>query len=111
MPEVPLMPFDVTSRFEQAIPFGLQEYLELVDTMGRALYPAKRGVIPANIPALPARLGMDAEAFIVCADHFFRDFAGAVGTPAKLIELAAQRQQRALRGLAAAKRVFETKAA
>ena len=111
LPEAPLMPFDVTSRFEQAIPFGLQEYLELVDTMGRALHPAKRGVIPANTPALLARLGMDAEAFIACADHFFRDFAGAVGTPAKLIELAAQRQQRALRGLAAAKRVFETKAA
>ena len=111
LPEAPLMPFDVTSRFEQAIPFGLQEYLELVDTMGRALHPAKRGVIPAATPALLARLGMDAEAFIVCADHFFRDFAGAVGTPAKLIELAAQRQQRTLRGLAAAKRVFETKAA
>ena len=111
LPEAPLMPFDVTSRFEQAIPFGLQEYLELVDTMGRALHPAKRGLIPANTPALLARLGMDAEAFIVCADHFFRDFAGAVGTPAKLIELAAQRQQRALRGLAAAKRVFEIKAA
>ena len=111
LPEAPLMPFDVTSRFEQAIPFGLQEYLELVDTMGRALHPSKRGLIPANTPALLARLGMDAEAFIVCADHFFRDFAGAVGTPAKLIELAAQRQQRALRGLAAAKRVFEIKAA
>ena len=96
LPEAPLMPFDVTSRFEQAIPFGLQEYLELVGTMGRALHPAKRGVkrgvIAANTPALLARLGMDAEAFIVCADHFFRDFAGAVGTPAKLIELAAQRQ-------------------
>ena len=79
--------------------------------MGRALHLAKRGVIPAAIPALLARLGMDVEAFIVCADHFFRDFAGAVGTPTKLIELAAQRQQRALRGLAAAKRVFNTKVA
>ena len=111
LPEAPLMPFDVTSRFEQAIPFELQEYLELVDTMGRAMHPSKRGLIPATTPALLARLGMDAEAFIACADHFFRDFAGAVGTPAKLIELAAQRQQRALRGLAAAKRVFDTKAA
>ena len=79
--------------------------------MGRALHLAKRGVIPAAIPALLARLGMDVEAFIVCADHFFRDFAGAVGTPTKLIELAAQRQQRALRGLAAAKRAFNTKVA
>ena len=46
---------------------------------------------------LRRRLGMDAEAFVACADHFFRDFADAVGTPAKLIELAAHRQQRALR--------------
>lgn len=30
LPEAPLMPFDPTSRFEQAIPFGLQEYIELV---------------------------------------------------------------------------------
>ena len=105
------MPFDVTSRFEQAVPFGLEEYLELVDTMGRALHPAKRGVIPATTPPLLTRLGMDAEAFIACADHFFKDFAGAVGTPAKLIEIAAHRQQRALRGLAAARRVFEAKAA
>ena len=60
---------------------------------------------------LRRRLGMDAEAFVACADHFFRDFADAVGTPAKLIKLAAHRQQRALRGLAASRRVFEAKAA
>ena len=111
LPEAPLMPFDATGRFEQAVPFGLEEYLELVDTMGRAVHPAKRGLIPVTTPPLLARLGMDGEAFIACADHFFRDFASAVGTPAKLIELAAHRQQRALRGLAAARRVFEAKAA
>lgn len=54
---------------------------------------------------------MDAEAFIACADHFLKDFAGAVGTPAKLMEIAAHRQQRTLRGLAAARQVFEAKAA
>ncbi len=111
LPEAPLMPFDVTSRFEQAIPFGLQEYLELVDTMGHAVHPDKRGVMPATTPPILTRLGMDAEGFINAADHFFKDFASAVGTPAKLIEIAAQRQQRALRGLAAAKKVFERKAA
>ena len=52
------MPFDPTSGFAQVVPFGLEEYLGLVDTMGRT-----------------------------------------------------HRQQRCLRGLAAAKRVFETKAA
>lgn len=43
-----------------------------------------------------------------CSGH---NFASAVGTPAKLIELATHRQQRCLRGLAAARRVFEAKAA
>ena len=111
LPEAPLMPFDATGRFEQAIPFGLQEYIELVDTMGRAVHPAKRGAIPATTPPILARLGMDAQGFINAADHFFKDFASAVGTPAKLIEIAARRQQRALRGLAAARRVFEVRAA
>ena len=111
LPEAPLMAFDMTGRFEQAIPFGLQEYIELVDTMGRAVHPAKRGAIPATTPPILARLGMDAEGFIHAADHFFKDFASAVGTPAKLIEIAARRQQRALRGLAAARRVFEVRAA
>ena len=111
LPQAPLMPFDATGRFAQAVPFGLEEYLELVDTMGRAVHPGKRGAIAATTPPLLSRLGMNAEAFIACADHFFKDFAGAVGTPAKLIEMAAHRQQRALRGLAAARRVFEAKAA
>jgi REP element-mobilizing transposase RayT len=111
LPEAPLMPFDATGRFEQAIPFGLQEYIELVDTMGRAVHPAKRGAIPSTTSPILARLGMDAEGFINAADHFFKDFASAVGTPAKLIEIAARRQQRALRGLAAARRVFEARAA
>lgn len=66
---------------------------------------------PPNTPPLLARLGMNAETFIAAADHFFKDFAHAVGTPAKLIALAAHRQSRALRGMAAARRVFEAKTA
>jgi hypothetical protein len=33
LPEAPLMPFDATGRFEQAIPFAFADYLELVDTV------------------------------------------------------------------------------
>ncbi|TAG43561.1 MAG: transposase [Betaproteobacteria bacterium] len=109
--KAPLMPFDPTSRFEQAVPFGLEEYIELVDTLGRAVHPAKRGFIPETTPPLLSRLGMCAEAFISCADHFFKDFASAVGTPAKLIEMAAQRQQRTLRGMGAARQMFEARVA
>ena len=57
LPEAPLMPFDATGRFEQAVPFGLEEYLELVDTMGRAVHPGKRGLIPVTTPPLLARPG------------------------------------------------------
>lgn len=105
------MPFDPTGRFEQAIPYGLEEYFDLVDSMGRAVHPRKRGAIAPHTPALLARLGMNAESFFAAADHFFKHFAHAVGTPARLIELAAQRQSRALRGMATARRVFEPRAA
>lgn len=111
LPEAPLMPFDPSGQFEQAVPFGLEEDLDLVDTMGRVLHPGKRGVIPASTPALLSRLGMDAEAFMASADHFFKDFATAVGTPAHLIALAAHRQQRCLRGLAAARRMWNARVA
>lgn len=47
-PEAALMPFDPAGRFAQTEPFGLEEYLELVDTMGRAVHPKKRGAIPPN---------------------------------------------------------------
>ena len=103
LPEAPLMPFDPTGRFAQAVPFGLQEYLDLVDTVGRVVHPTKRGTIAHHVPPLLQRLGIDTEAFIACADTFFRSFANAVGTPASLAQLAARRQARALRGMATAR--------
>ena len=106
LPEAPLMPFDPTGRFAQAVPFGLQEYLDLVDTVGRVVHPAKRGAIAQHAPPLLQRLGMDTEAFIACADTFFRTFAHAVGTPASLVRLAARRQARALRGMATARKML-----
>jgi len=107
LPEAPLMPFDPTARFTQAVPFGLQEYLELVEGVGRCMHPAKRGAIGVQAPPILQRLGMDVEAFIACADTFFRTFAHAVGTPASLVRLASARQCRALRGMALAGRVLQ----
>lgn len=108
LPEAPLMPFDPTGRFAQGVPFGLEEYLDLVDTVGRVVHPKKRGAIASHVPPLLQRLGMDAEAFVACADTFFRTFAHAVGTPASLIKLACARQRRALRGMATARKMVHT---
>ena len=106
LPEAPLMPFDPTGRFAQGVPFGLAEYLDLVDTVGRVVHPKKRGTLAHHAPPLLQRLDMDTEAFIACADTFFRTFAHAVGTPASLVKLAAQRQARALRGMGTARQVL-----
>lgn len=35
LPLSPLMPFDATAQLANAIPFGFEEYLELVETTGR----------------------------------------------------------------------------
>ena len=74
LPEAPLMPFDLTSGFA-----GGAVWLGGVPGLGRYHGPRRtpkqaRGH-PASTPPLLSRLGMDAEAFIASADHFFKDFA------------------------------------
>lgn len=103
----PLMPFDATGRFELAIPYAFEDYLELVDTVGRAIHPQKRGAIPAKAPRLLAKLGIDTVTFIAHASRVLQEFGHAVGTPAKLTELATARQTKFLRGMRAARAVFE----
>ena len=107
----PLMPFDATGREDWAIPFAFADYLELVETLGRCLHPHKRGFIPEKTPKLLDRLGIDLEAFINRGTHFLQEFGHAVGKPASLIDLAARRQAKFLRGIHAAQSVFEKRAA
>jgi REP element-mobilizing transposase RayT len=107
----PLLPFDATGREAWAIAFAFEDYVELVETLGRSLHPNKRGLIPAHTPRLLTRLGMDTEAFINFGSHFLQEFGAFIGHPAKLVTLAAQRQARFLRGIAAARRLFHPRAA
>ncbi|WP_412852269.1 hypothetical protein [Ectothiorhodospira shaposhnikovii] len=74
------------------------------------MHPAKRGFMPAQTPKLLDRLGMDAEAFIAHGTSLLQAFGHAVGKPAKLVEHAACRQAKFLRGMGAARRVFERRA-
>lgn len=102
----PLLPFDATGREDWALPFAWEDYLELVETVGRCLHPKKRGYIPEQTPRLLERLGIDTAAFIEHGTKFLQEFGSAVGKPAALIELAAQRQAKYLRGIRAARRLF-----
>ncbi|WP_019025137.1 MULTISPECIES: transposase [unclassified Thioalkalivibrio] len=111
LPRAPLMPFDATGQFEPAIPFAFEDYLELTDTLGRCVHPAKRGRIPAHRPRLLDQLGMNAEAFIQQSCHLLKAFGSAIGAPKQMVELAAQRQCRYLRGISAARSLFVRQAA
>ena len=110
LPQAPLMPFDATGRTPWAVPFGWQDYAELVDWTERLVRPGKSGCIAATQPAILARLGVDGEAFIGMAATFLQEFGSAVGAPATLARLCERRQTRFLHGMYAARKVFQTDA-
>lgn len=106
LPQAPLMPFDATGRTPWAVPFGWQDYAELVDWTGRLVHPAKRGCMAAGQPKILARMGVNGEAFIVMAATFLKEFGSAVGAPAQLVRLCERRQTKFLHGMHAARKVF-----
>ncbi|MDD3802252.1 MAG: hypothetical protein PHV45_08665 [Desulfuromonas thiophila] len=106
LPEAPLLPFDPAETFTTGIPFSFDDYLALIDTVGRAVHPNKRGFIPDKTPAILHRLNISTEAFILNADQFLKRFGTATGHPAKLIDLAASRNVRYLRGIAKSRAMF-----
>ncbi len=106
-----LMPFDVTERLATAIPFAFDGYLELVDATGRVLREDKRGFIPGGTPRILERLQIDPEQFIATAGRMLRQFGSAIGTPAHITSLCVARQTRYLRGMRAARALFERQAA
>lgn len=111
LPQQPLMPFDATNRLRAAIPFSLEDYLELVEVTGRCQHPDKRGKMPEQVPRLLQRLQLDPEQFVECAAKLLLRFGSAVGAPANLTALCAVRQVKYLRGIGAARRMEEKQAA
>jgi REP element-mobilizing transposase RayT len=107
----PLMPFDATGRMATAIPFAFDDYLELVDATGRVIREDKRGFIPGETPRLLERLAIDPEQFIATAGRMLQQFGSAIGTPAHITSLCVARQARYLRGMGAARALFEKQAA
>ncbi len=106
LPESGLMPFDPTRQMPWAIPFGLGDYVELVDWIGRRQRPDKRGHIgSAQLPILQ-RLNVSAEAFAEASNRSLKLFGNAIGSPEAMVEYCAKRQMKRLRGVNAARRMF-----
>jgi len=107
LPCAPLMPFYATGRLATAIPFALEDYLELVDETGRVIREDKRGFIPGETPALLERLSIDPEQFIRTAGRTLHRFGSAIGTPEHLTERCVSRNVVYLRGIRAARALFD----
>ena len=112
LPQAPLMPFDATGRFRLGIPFSFEDYLELVDMVGRTIRMDKKGYISDTTPKILVRLDIDTDTFIEYATRFLKEFGHAVGRPEALVAHAAKRQAKYLRGIKTARKMYgERKAA
>jgi len=58
----------------QGLPYGLSDYLELLDWTGRIIRDDKRGAIPGNTPKILDRLNIEAKNWLHSAQHFERSF-------------------------------------
>ena len=106
----PLMPFDATGRLATAIPFAFEDYLELVDGTGRVIREDKHGFIPGETPTILDRLNIDPEQFIRTAGRTLHRFGCAIGTPERLTERCVSRNVAYLRGIRAARALFDRRA-
>ncbi len=86
-----LLPFAVNTAVHQTdgLPFRLEEYLQLVHTVGRVKAPTKRGVIAQHIGPLLQRTGLDT----VCWKAFVCNIETQFSTRVSL-DLARQREKR-----------------
>ncbi len=105
---VTLLPFGGNERRDgpDHLPFGLTDYLELVDWSGRAVREDKRGAIPGNLPPILQRLGVDPEAYLHSlkrSDYPFQRLAGRVEA---IQHAAVHYGQHFFKGIGAARRLF-----
>ena len=107
-PKPALLPFAQALRADEeaALPFNVQDYLDLLDTTGRAVHPAKRGAIPETIPRLLATLGVAPDAWLDSVVALHASFRSFMGSPHRLSALAEQRGWRWIRGQSAARRLY-----
>ena len=90
---------------EQAIPFALSSYLELVDWTGRIVRSDKKGRIPADTPPILGRLKIDPDEWLktMCWDNRFRR---AIGKLAALKAYAEQAGKQWIHGVGCSQSLY-----
>ena len=104
-----LMPFadQKADNPERAIPYEIQDYLELVDWSGRAVIEGKRGSIPENLPPILERLKIDPASYVKFINRTEKSrFGNFIGPIEALRNLAEQFGKSFLKGQTAAAQMF-----
>jgi hypothetical protein len=104
-PAIPLKPF-TPSDTAHAISYRLDHYIELVDWTGRAIRDDKRGAIDPRLPAIAARLNIDADAWKAAMQPRGNVFGRAMGRLDHLRLHAQTLGQSWVRGLRKAERLY-----
>ncbi len=89
------------------IPFDYHDYLQLVDTTGRAIVENKRGAIPQHLAPILQRLGIEPENWLDNVTKFETRFGLAIGTIEKLQVVAKQLKQKWLKGVNASRQLYK----
>lgn len=100
-----LRPFAERAGDDAGLPFGLKEYLELVDWAGRKIKLGKKGYIPGNTPPILNRLGMNAEPVLTYLYRTKQHAFGALGPVSLLRAFAHSVGRRFIKGLEEGRRL------
>ena len=86
-------------------------YFHILHDLFYRIREDKRGYIPGETPRILERLNIDPEPFIATAARMLDLFSTAIGTPEHLTAHGVARNVAFLRGMGAARALFERKAA
>lgn len=105
---LPLLDFAGVLREGQsvAIPFNLQDYLDLVDWTGRSVCEDQRGALDPTSPRLLETLGLGSEEWLPSVTEFKTRFELVIGAPERLRRMAEARGRSFYRGYGAAVRLY-----
>ncbi len=105
VPSASLMEFTGnTGDTDSGLPFHFSDYLELVDWTGRAIREDKRDFIPADVPQILNRLGVNAQNWIETVRHFRRHFYDFVGPADAMAQYSQALGRSWLRGVGACRK-------
>lgn len=106
-PKVRLYPFRSSAgETDAAIPYRLDDYLELVDWTGRAVHPDKHGFIDDRLPRIIQRMNIDADAWRLAMRPWGNVFGRAMGRLDHMRLHAITIGQSWVRGLQRAQRLY-----